>query len=170
MSSDLLTIDEIIRRLSSNKVHFFYLSKLGLIPKAIRQKVRGAMTGCYPQEVVSRVATIEKMKSGGLSYAKIRNYFSAELVVPSSTGAMVVAASLGWYPFLTLLIGLLFGYIVGTSFNGGRQDAFREESLGLASRYILGAKAEQLGEQVYVITIPDSFSRVGKTDIKILND
>lgn len=88
MQNNLISIDEIITRArklgatlghGSPKVHLAYLTKLHLLPPAIRRKTRlpdgqvsSKITGCYPEYVILLVKRIEEMKTAGLTYSQIR--------------------------------------------------------------------------------------------------
>lgn len=93
--NNLLPISEIIRQAQKSgatlghgdpKIHLAYLTKIRLLPQAVRRKVDGQIVGCYPESVVPLLKKIEEMKQAGLTYSQIKFQIHNTGLVKSEMG------------------------------------------------------------------------------------
>lgn len=125
MSSDqLIPIENIVKSATENGVtfgfgspknHLSYLSKLHLIPSAIRRKLAdGKISGCYPESVISTLQKIEQLKNQGLTYSQIKAQLS---IINSNTQVQAnkFNLALAYSGPIFLIIGILLGYLLATS-------------------------------------------------------
>lgn len=114
------------------RTHLAYLSKLRLLPQAIRRKINGSdhVVGCYPETVVPLLKKIEELKEAGLTYSQIRyklsennlslpalsenEYAGPSVSTPIYNQAFAYQQRSYSYPttLAFLIIGLFLGYIV----------------------------------------------------------
>ncbi len=90
------------------KIHLAYLTKLRLLPQAIRRKIGNTITGCYPESVVDNLKRIESLKNKGLSYSQIR----LQMERPA------YSVNLNLTGLVYLVVGLVLGYLLAIKNTG----------------------------------------------------
>ena len=97
------------------KVHLAYLSKLGLIPGAVKRKYNGEMVGHYPSDTLTTLQEIQEMKNKGISYSDMKFFNSSP-----TTNVQLPVTKIGNFQFLNYIVpvliftlGILFGYFLG---------------------------------------------------------
>lgn len=180
MQNNLLTIDEVITKARKSgatlghgdpKVHLAYLTKLRLLPQAIRRKIADKIVGCYPENVLTTIKKIEELKSAGLSYSQIRYQLSAgSPVVPNF--APVYPQNDRFSSLAFLLIGLILGFLLATNFSGNAIKTAQATALpeNTNSTLVKIESSQNPGsEPIYLIAIPnENLYKLGKTDINLL--
>src|SRR3989344_1027093 len=64
------------------KVHLAFLSKLGLIPGAVKRKYNSEVVGHYPAETLTTLSEIQKMKEKGISYSDMKFFNKSNIPNP----------------------------------------------------------------------------------------
>lgn len=118
------------------KVHLAYLTKLRILPQAVRRKIDGKIQGCYPQSAISTIQRAEELKNSGLTYSQVRWQLS-------SATNYAVLPNYNLNQILLLVVGLLLGYLIGT-----RQ--YIAPSSGLGTAAALANSPIDRNTQVYV--------------------
>lgn len=115
--TNLIAIDDLIQTAAARGVNFervnprvrlAYLTKLGLIPNAVKKKVDGKLVGHYPLSVLDTLDQIEKSKAGGLAYRDIRPAQSPLTNHQPPVNFPTLAAAL----FAGIIIGILVGRFI----------------------------------------------------------
>lgn len=178
--TQLLPIDNVIRVAKSTGVSFgpgnprarlAYLGKLRLLPPAVRKKVSGHLTGCYPEDVVTQLQRIETLREAGLTYSQIR----FRLNHPQNT--LNLSFPLGNVAFL--IVGLILGWLVAaTSLRTSTTTpiATNEPPSTILSldpkvqEVFISSLQGKTGGQIFVISVPDKpgFDKLDKTSINQL--
>lgn len=141
--NNLIPIDEIIKITKEAgatfghgdpKTHLAYLTKLRLLPQAVRRKVNNKVTGCYPSFVIDTLLEIERLKDQGLTHSQIKHQLAHnnQVLTLDNQAAESEINTQGWKGFLPayrystissgvsgnsvafLVIGLLLGFLVAT--------------------------------------------------------
>lgn len=136
------------------KTHLAYLTKLRLLPQAVRRKINQEIEGCYPEEVISQMRKIEELKKQGLTYREIRFYLQTLPAVSSHQATPGV---------VFLLIGLFLGYLLAIS-----APAAAKMQTPTAP---LAATAQSPADQsIYLIAVPNPhLYKLGKLDINSIS-
>ncbi len=194
MTEELLTSDALITRakeagvdfgLANPKIRLAYLAKLKLIPAALRRKIGGKLTGCYPPTVVSRLKQIEQLKAHGQSYSQIRFSLDSTTTLTKTSPS----PSNHTYGVAFLIIGLILGYLVaavrgpattpatvlGTTTSSLVKDVSASNSTldpttQEVIRIVNGKKSLGDKNQIYIISLPEekNFSSLERTNINQL--
>lgn len=169
MQNNLITIEEIISQARKSgtflghgnpKVHLAYLTKIRLLPQAIRRKVDGRIVGCYPEFVLSLLNRIEELKTKGLTYSQIRFQLNSNEIMDKRYGTKdkikdkikekrnwtdsttfispssyplsnIFNPSSGTNPVVFLLIGLILGFLLAAN-NNANSPARQQNNQSLA--------------------------------------
>lgn len=135
------------------KTHLAYLTKLRLLPQAVRRKINQEIEGCYPEEVVSKVKQIEELKKQGLTYREIRFYLQALPAFSHQATSGVVF----------LLIGLFLGYLLAIS-------APAAVKMQIPTAPLAASAQSPTDQSIYLIAVPSpSLYKLGKLDINSLS-
>lgn len=173
------------------KVHLAYLAKLRLLPQAVRRKVSGKITGCYPMSVVSRLLDIERLKNEGLTYSQIRFELQksrSELIEAtpsfhfSTPNHQIPQANQNTVAFL--VIGLFLGFLMATVNSIGNKtttvppiaspvEAVSVTPVDPYSQTLVNLITSPNGRAnspIYVIALPQqNLDKLGKVNINYLN-
>ena len=144
----LFPINQIIKTAKANGINFgaadpktrlAYLTKLRLLPQAIRRKVGSQVSGYYPVDVVDRLSRIERLKDAGLTYPQIRYELAKATENHFAPNSGLVF----------LFVGLILGYLLNNKTSPVPTVSATKvpESLTINSSTGSG--------QVYLIAIPD---------------
>ncbi len=171
MTNQLLTISEFIEAARKQgasfeggdaKVHLAYLTKLGLLPSAIKKKINGEIQGCYPKDSINKLLEIQSMKNSGITYSQISRVPSV-VEGPSKLIAITeplasVGINLQIKPsnFAYLVLGLVIGVLVSTL-----------NTSGLAA--INGQNNLPLGQSVSIDNTNQKYSNLDKLDKTNIN-
>lgn len=177
MTDRLLPIGQIIQRAKNRginlgqgdpKIHLAYLTKIGLLPKAVKRKVTGKMTGCYPLSALSTLEQIENRKMAGQTYSQIRFQTLEEYWIDGNDQAKMEGSIWG-QGIAFLVIGLVLGYLLATV-GVSRQTERAFQTAGLPAGQAGIIKSDSRGEEpLFVIAVPSqNLYRLGKTDINLL--
>lgn len=164
-SESLIPIEQIVKLSGTDKIHLAYLSKLHLIPAAIRRKLfNGKISGCYPESVIGTLKKIEELKNRGLSYSQIKAQLSiinSSLEVQANKFNLALAFSGSVF----LLIGILIGYLLATS-AGHKNISFLPES---DYQKVLKITQPSGDQPIYVIPVNNpALYKLGKIDLTSL--
>lgn len=180
MSNQLLTISEFIEAARKQgasfeggdaKVHLAYLTKLGLLPSAIKKKIKGEIQGCYPSDALTKLLAIQAMKNSGITYSQMSKTSTA-LAQPTQTllpikQDNVFALHIKPSNFAYLALGLVIGVLVSTLNTSGLNAMHTTSNLNLNETVKLGAKTDD--SNVYLIAVPkQNLDKLGKTNINYL--
>lgn len=166
-SEQLIPIDQIVKLSGIDKIHLAYLSKLHLIPSAIRRKLaNGKIAGCYPESVVATVQKIEDLKNRGFSYSQIR----AQLALVNSTTqvqANKFNLALAFSGPVFLIIGVILGYLLAG--NNNKQPVMATLSENDYQKVLKVAPVNHDNQEIYVISVPNQgLYKLGKMDLTSL--
>lgn len=155
------------------RVHLAYLTKLRLLPQAVRRKINGTVVGCYPWETVQKLKRIEELKDDGWSYGEIRR----ELLEPQDQERVMPAVVNQYSGGLAfLVIGLFLGYlaaVVSLKMTPGQQPMI--SSVQAAAPVVSKPDLPILtsggnDEPIYVIALPGgNLGKLGKSLINLSN-
>jgi hypothetical protein len=129
--NNLITIDELVRAATLRGVNFdgadpktriAYLTKLRLLPNAIKRKSGNQLIGHYPISAVETLDQIEKAKASGASYCDLKPTTSLPTISyqPSANFSYLAA---------TLLAGIILGIFISRFFLFGPVAGSQQASL-----------------------------------------
>lgn len=182
LSDQLISINDLIKRarqagvtfgFGDPRVHLAYLTKLRLLPQAVRRKVNGKITGCYPEAVLPLLQSIEELKNKGLTYAQIRyklqnSESEASYLAPAAVPLPSFQAARAYYPqagqtapttIAFLIVGLILGYILASL--NGLNNSKTNQSLAAASlpsetqNVAVSARVQNPNQPIYLIALPN---------------
>lgn len=181
--NNLLTIPEFIKEARKQgasfdsgdpKIHLAYLTKLGLLPAAVKRKINGSMQGCYPESEVQTVLEVQRQKQSGSTYSQIAR-IQPNVPTPKIEQPLTI-----WNPkssdfvlhlkpsnFAYLILGLVIGIIVSTLNTSGLAALKQNDNLSLNQSVSLSEKSGN--SDVYLIAVPKtSLDKLGRTNINYL--
>lgn len=204
MQNKLLSISETIAQAKKSgaylghgdpKVHLAYLTKIRLLPQAIRRKAGDKIIGFYPDYVVLLVSKIEGMRASGLTYSQIRYQLQNETQDSSSgiqvrkqeSGSKVFPVSSFQYPvsfpgssilnpasvsngLAFLLIGLILGFLLANNNNLTTKSAQAAIPVQTDDSIVKKVYASDNpgSDPIYLIAIPDqNLYKLGKANINL---
>lgn len=165
--TDLITIDELMSQAKTTRVHLAYLTKIGILPNAVKRKINGKLVGCYPKDSLTKLFEVKNIKSTGITYSQLAKQIPSVVEGPStladpSTHALRLLGrddiTIHVKPsnFAYLILGLVIGVLVSTLNTSGLVAMKETESLPLKS-------------DVYLISVPkQNLDKLNKTTINYL--
>lgn len=141
--TDLITIDELIAQTNSSKIHIAYLTKLGILPNAVKRKIDGKLVGCYPKDSLTKILEVKSMKDTGITYSQLAK--SPVQVLQPIHHDPAVTIQVKPSNFAYLVLGLVIGVLVSTLNTSGLATMKETESLPLESDiYLIGVDKHNL--------------------------
>jgi|SRR3989344_1346840 len=139
------------------KVHLAYLSKLGLIPGAVKRKYNSEVVGHYPAETLTTLSEIQKMKEKGISYSDMKFFNKSNIPNPPISNQPNLNSHFSilnyTIPVLIFALGILFGYFLG---------------LGKSNQNFKNLSLSANNEPIYIMTIdnqPKNLYKLGKISL-----
>lgn len=185
LSDQLIPINKIVKAVSESGVtfgfgnpknHLAYLSRLHLLPSAIRRKLSdGKISGCYPESVVGTLQKIDYLKNQGLNYSQIKAQLS---IINSSTQVQAnkFNLALAYSGPIFLIIGIVLGYLLAISADNKATNvlgsAINPAVIQQESGYqkVLKVNPHSPDNQIYLISVPNSgLYKLGKMDLTSQN-
>lgn len=171
--SDLITIDELIGQTGSSRIQLAYLTKIGILPKALRKKINGKLTGCYPKSVIPKLSEANQMKDKGITYSQmIKTQGNLTMdqsleIAPSITPAEFTIR-LRPSNFVYLIVGLIIGIFV-TNLNSNMSTNLNSPFEKIKSGNYSLASPQSANEPLYLIAVPKhNLDKMDKTNINYL--
>jgi len=152
--TDLITIDELIAQTGCTRIHVAYLTKLGILPGAVKRKINGKLVGCYPKDSLNKLLEVKNMKGTGITYSQLAKNPVHQMLqpIPHDTAFTIQVKPSN---FAYLVLGLVIGVLVSTL-----------NTSGLAA---MNTKNLPLKSDVYLIGIDKSnLDKLDKTNINYL--
>lgn len=185
MSAQLIPISQVVSLAKSHGInlghgdseeHIFYLSKLGLLPKASKKRVEGRIKGHYPDWVIERLQKITDLKKKGLSYSQMKFYLT-ETDYSTSPLSQTPNVALTSNNLVILVIGLILGYLLSQNSLSPRPNV-PESSASLSDQNLqelvrstvraLNQPAEDERVTIYSVSLPEnSLKFLPKTDLDL---
>ncbi len=169
--SDLITINELTNQTGTTKVQIAYLTKLGLLPKAIKKKINGEMTGCYPKDSLNKIEEIKNMQNQGITLSQMQktNLLPVQelslVQIPAINNDFVIKVKPSNFAYLFL--GLVIGVLVSTLNTSGLNTMNKVDSLSLNNSVKMHSGSDK--SNVYLIAVPKtSLDNLDKTNINYL--
>jgi len=174
------------------KEHIFYLSKIGLLPKAVKKlNSAGKLEAHYPPSTVDLLARIYSLKQSGLAYSQISKFSSLnsnhtlpedQSIVKEPFKNFTEPTTFSSQTIAYLIIGLILGYLISSN-NSLRTNSLttvtanevKANSIGVNSTtqttfHLLTTPNGDTNNDLYLVTIPKSnFSRLEKVNFSDIN-
>lgn len=149
------------------KVHLVYLTKLGLLPSAVKRKIDGSLTGCYPDWTIDRLLEIQKLRSEGLTFTQIRHILSNSSTLQLFESPTPRLSSSPTPSLLFLFLGVILGFFLAANLYG-KPAALPFSPVDKIPQKLLTSSG---AEKIYPVGQNyDNFGTVGRTDINNLNN
>lgn len=159
MDNNLITIDKLITQTGTTKTHLAYLTKLGILPNAVKRKINGAIIGCYPQDSVNKIAEIQQMKNQGITYSQISKTTPTSIkTLKQVQGDTEFLIKIKPSNFAYLTLGLIIGILVSTLNTSGLAAMKQANNIELNDK-----------SGVYLIKVPkQNLDKLERTNINYL--
>lgn len=152
--TDLTTIDELIAQTNSSRIHIAYLTKLGILPNAVKRKIGGKLVGCYPKDSVTKLLEVKSIKSTGITYSQLAKNPVQMLQPIQHDPAFTIQVKPSNFAYL--ILGLVIGVLVSTLNTSGLAAMKETKNLPLKS-------------DIYLISVPkQNLDKLDKTTINYL--
>lgn len=157
------------------KVHLAYLTKLGLLPNAVKRKINGDLQGCYDPSSIATILEIQAMKDQGMTYSQIAKTIdnkSLKVVEPTPLSLFNPNTSnfiLHMKPsnFAYLALGLVIGVLISTLNTSGLSTLNQTRNMTLGEP--IQIESQSGDSELYMIAIPkQNLDKLGKTNINSL--
>ena len=170
MPTNLLPIDQIVKKARQSgtalghgdpKIHLAYLTKLKLLPQAIRRKIGEKIQGCYPDYILPLLSKIENLRSKGLSYSQIRFQLNENQTLVTPQYATSNNQSLAF-----LIIGLILGFLLATT---NANPSYKPAEIPTTDFQKVVSNQNSSSDPIYLLAIPNqNLYKLGKININEL--
>lgn len=138
------------------KIHLAYLTKIGILPQALKRKIDAEIVGCYPAEAIQTLLKAEQMKNSGMTYSQIAKLLQRTATAPALSPVLdqppvadIMSVNnvspkqfnnlsfISSPSFLYLVIGLLFGLLLSSFNSQGLAQLQKQTNLTFAQPPVL---------------------------------